>query len=139
MPAADTDPVMLFDRRAWRRHRERAARHGPVDFLHADIALRLIERLDHVGRAFPMALDLGVQNGVLARRLAARQGVEQVVWLDPAIGFLAGRAGWRVAVLPAWLLSDEHSIVLVASTQALHGVDRRGGFRIELLKSKRRE
>jgi NADH dehydrogenase [ubiquinone] 1 alpha subcomplex assembly factor 5 len=135
MPAADTDPVMLFDRRAWRRHRERAARHGPVDFLHADIALRLIERLDHVGRAFPMALDLGVQNGVLARRLAARQGVEQVVWLDPAIGFLAGRAGWRVAADPEWLPFGEHSFDLVASTLALHWATDLPGVLIQLRKA----
>ena len=65
----------LFDRRAWRAHRERAAglarggaaRQGPVDFLHAEIADRLIDRLDVVNREFAVALDLGARDGALAR------------------------------------------------------------------------
>jgi len=30
----------LFDRRAWRLHRDRAARYGGVEFLHAEVADR---------------------------------------------------------------------------------------------------
>ena len=41
-------PLMLFDRRARRRHRDRAAGHGCVEFLHREVADRLIERLDDV-------------------------------------------------------------------------------------------
>ena len=41
---------MLFDRRAWRRHRDRAAGQGCVEFLHREAADRLIGRLDDVKR-----------------------------------------------------------------------------------------
>src|SRR5439155_7629958 len=64
-PAAVTpaDGHLLFDRRAWRAHRERAARAGAVDFLHAEIADRLLDRLDVVNREFAVALDLGARDG----------------------------------------------------------------------------
>ena len=32
MPSSEREPITLFDRRAWRLHRERAARRGCVDF-----------------------------------------------------------------------------------------------------------
>src|SRR5580704_6995743 len=75
--------AMLFDRRAWRLHRERAA--GGVDFLHREVAERLIDRLDLVNRAFPIALDLGAREGMLARLLAGRSGAKLVVSAEPAL------------------------------------------------------
>ena len=41
------DPFALFDRRAWRLHRDRAARSGCVDFLHSEVADRIIDRAHH--------------------------------------------------------------------------------------------
>jgi NADH dehydrogenase [ubiquinone] 1 alpha subcomplex assembly factor 5 len=115
------DPAKeLFDRRAWRLHRERAARGGAVDFLHAEIAERLIDRLDVVNREFALALDLGARDGALARALAARAGTRRVVAAEPASCFLARAPGPCVAADPELLPFAEASFDLVASNLALH-------------------
>lgn len=81
-------PFNLFDRQSVRRFRERAAWHwGEADFLVADVAERLADRLDDVQRKFPVALDLGCRGGVLARLLDGRGGIEALVQMDPAYGF----------------------------------------------------
>ncbi|MGH7075991.1 MAG: SAM-dependent methyltransferase, partial [Stellaceae bacterium] len=73
----EIDPLQLFDRRAVRRFRARAARDwGAADFLVAEVAERLADRLDDVKRKFPLALDLGCRDGVLARTLKGRGGIE---------------------------------------------------------------
>jgi NADH dehydrogenase [ubiquinone] 1 alpha subcomplex assembly factor 5 len=59
-------PATLFDRRAWRAHRDRAARQGPADFLHREVGDRLLDRLDDVARQFARALDLGARDGFLS-------------------------------------------------------------------------
>ena len=114
----------LFDRRAWRLHRERAARQGisdgMVDFLHAEVAERLLDRLDVVNREFPLALDLGARDGALARALHARPGAERVVAAEPAAGFLARAAGQRVAADPELLPFRDASFDLAISNLALH-------------------
>ncbi len=114
----------LFDRRAWRRHRERAARQGlaggAVDFLHVEIAERLIDRLDVVNREFAVALDLGARDGGLARALAARHGTACVVAAEPATNFLVRAPGPRVAADPELVPFRDASFDLIASTLALH-------------------
>lgn len=102
---ADPPPALLFDRRAWRRHRARAQRRGMVDFLHREIGERLIDRLDLVSREFPSVLDVS--------------GVE----LD-----FAGRPG-TVRVVSNEVVSDpefvpfrDASFDLVASNLLLHWV-----------------
>jgi SAM-dependent methyltransferase len=110
----------LFDRDAWRAHRERAARTGPVDFLHAEIAERLIDRVDVVDRGFPVALDLGAHGGGLARALAARPGTQRVVAAEPATGLLARAPAPRVAADPELLPFRDASFDLIASNLALH-------------------
>jgi NADH dehydrogenase [ubiquinone] 1 alpha subcomplex assembly factor 5 len=120
LPMAPSEIALLFDRRAWRLHRERAARQGSVDFLHAEIADRLVERLDLVNREFPVALDLGARDGALARALAARTGTVRVVAAEPAGAFLAGAPGPRVAADPELLPFADGGFDLVASNLALH-------------------
>jgi SAM-dependent methyltransferase len=125
MAPPDPPATALFDRRAWRAHRERAARlaqgrAGAVDFLHAEIADRLIDRLDVVNREFAVALDLGARNGGLARALAERRGTLQVVAAEPAIQFLAGAPGLRVAADPELVPFGDASFDLILSTLALH-------------------
>lgn len=84
----------VFDRRAVRQHRERAAagldRH---DFLLHEVGERLADRLDDVRRTFPLALDLGCHSGQLARLLAGRGGVETLVQTDLAPRWCAGPKG----------------------------------------------
>ena len=124
-PTAAVPQAQLFDRRAWRLHRDRAARlaqgqAGLADFLHAEIADRLLDRLDLVGREFPAALDLGARGGALARALAQRAGTAQVVAAEPSALFLAIAPPPRVAADPEWLPFRDASFDLVASVLALH-------------------
>jgi len=113
----------LFDRRAWHAHRERAARQGlvggAVDFLHAEIADRLIDRLDVVNREFAVALDLGARDGGLARALAVRNGSVQVVAAEPAVRFLNRAPRPRVAADPELLPFRDASFDLIASNLVL--------------------
>ncbi|HEX4111231.1 MAG TPA: methyltransferase domain-containing protein [Stellaceae bacterium] len=82
------NPLALFDRRAVRRFRARAARGwGAADFLVNEVAERLADRLDDVKRRFPVALDLGCRDGVLARVLRGRGGIETLVPMDAAFAF----------------------------------------------------
>ena len=119
-PSHHCEPTSLFDRRAWRLHRERAARVGGADFLHAEIAARIIDRLDDVNRHFRVALDLGSHNGALSRALADRQGIGRVVAVEPALGFLARAPAMRVAADPELLPFHDASFDLAVSVLALH-------------------
>src|SRR5260370_29105970 len=88
MPSPEV-PRAVFDRRAVRRHRERAAAAPrAADFLVAEAAERLADRLDDVTRRFPLALDLGCRDGALARVLAGRGGIETLVHADAAFAFV---------------------------------------------------
>lgn len=132
MNATDQPTAALFDRRAWRAHRERAARAGAVGFLHAEIAERLVDRLDLIDREFPVALDLGARDGTLARALAARRGSVRVVMAEPATGFLTGAPGLRVAADPELPPFAEGSFDLIASALALHWIADLPGALVQL-------
>jgi NADH dehydrogenase [ubiquinone] 1 alpha subcomplex assembly factor 5 len=82
--------MQLFDRRAVRRHRDRAAGTvGAVADLLGDAAGRLLDRLDDISIRFTRALDVGGR-GVVAPLLRAR-GIETFACdLSPA---MAARAG----------------------------------------------
>jgi SAM-dependent methyltransferase len=110
--------IPLFDRRAWRLHRERAA--GEVDFLHREVGERLIDRLDLVHREFPLVLDLGARDGALARALADRAGTRSVVAAEAAVRSLAAAPALRVCADPEWLPFGDASFDLVASGLTLH-------------------
>ena len=127
-----TEPVVLFDRPAWRRHRERAARQGCVEFLHGEIAERLNDRLDDVGRQFRTVLDLGSHLGTLTRAIARRPGVETVIAADPALEFLHKPGGLAVTADPELLPFRRHSFDLAVSTLALHWVADLPGALIQL-------
>ncbi|HTV89283.1 MAG TPA: methyltransferase domain-containing protein [Stellaceae bacterium] len=113
-------PAALFDRRAWRAHRERAARLGAVDFLHDEVADRLIDRLDLINHEFPLALDLGARAGGLARMLSARPGTECVVAAEPAVGFLGRAPAPRVVADPELLPFGGARFDLIISNLVLH-------------------
>jgi SAM-dependent methyltransferase len=136
MPQSDQSATALFDRRAWRLHRDRAARQalaaGAVDFLHAEIAERLIDRLDLVNREFALALDLGARDGGLGRALAGRAGTVRVVAAEPAAAFLARAPGSRVAADPELVPFRDASFDLVASNLALHWVADLPGALVQL-------
>lgn len=113
--------MMIFDRTAVRRHRERAAAgFGDHDFLFREVAERLADRLADVTHRFPVALDLGCRTGVLGAVLQDRGGIETLIRTDlsPAMAARAGR--------PAVVVDDERlpfaaeSLDLVASVLGLH-------------------
>jgi NADH dehydrogenase [ubiquinone] 1 alpha subcomplex assembly factor 5 len=122
MAATDDLPLTLFDRRAWRLHRDRAARGGTAEFLHAEVADRLIERLDDIHRDFCTALDLGAHHGALSRALACRPGIERVVAADPSTDFLGRLGGMRVAADPVLVPFRDGSFDLVVSLLTMHWV-----------------
>ena len=137
MKSEDAAATALFDRRAWRLHRERAARCGVVDFLHAEIADRLVDRLDDVAREFRTVLDLGAHAGALSRALAQRPGVERLVAADPAAGFLRTGAALpsvahALAADPELLPFRAASFDLAISALALHWVADLPGTLVQL-------
>jgi len=96
-----------FDRRALRLHRDRAAAGlAGVDFLFREVAERLADRLTDVRRRFPLALDLGCRNGLLAAALQGRGDIERLVQADLSLP-MARRA--RDRGQPA-LVADEEAL-----------------------------
>lgn len=132
MKSEAAEETALFDRGAWRLHRERAARRGTVDFLHAEIAGRIIDRLDDIGRQFHAVLDLGAHSGALTRALAARPGIERLVAADPAAGFLRRSTALAVAADPELLPFGAASFDLAVSALALHWVADLPGALVQL-------
>ncbi|HTH97077.1 MAG TPA: methyltransferase domain-containing protein [Stellaceae bacterium] len=83
-----TDTVAIFDPKAVRAHRARAARL-PADgrFLERAARERLVDRLDEVRRRFPLVLDLGSGDGDLAQMLAAGGHAADIISFDAVPGF----------------------------------------------------
>lgn len=125
--------MLVFDRRTVTRHRTRAARNlARHDFLFAEIADRLIDRVVDVSRSFPLALDLGCHDGGLGRLLLGAGKVEQVIASDlsPAMARLAG--GMALAADEEWLPFADHSFDLIVSSASLHWVNDLPGTLIQI-------
>jgi NADH dehydrogenase [ubiquinone] 1 alpha subcomplex assembly factor 5 len=125
------DPAMeVFDRRAVRRHRDRAARHvGKVADVLRDAAENLLDRLDDTTRRFSRALDVGGR-GVVAPLLRAR-GIEVVSCdLSPAMAALSG--GMAVAADEEFLPFASGSFDLVVASLSLHWINDLPGALIQL-------
>jgi NADH dehydrogenase [ubiquinone] 1 alpha subcomplex assembly factor 5 len=132
MPHA-ADPLRVFDRRAVRRHRDRAARDpGGADFLVVEAAERLADRLSDMARRFPLALDLGCRHGVLAGRLAGRGGIETLVHADPAWAFARRAAPPAVVAEAEALPFKPSSFDLVLSNLELHWTNDLPGALLQL-------
>lgn len=122
----------IFDRRAVRLHRARAAAGEGAGFLAAEVAGRLAERLDEVRRRFPLALDLGCGDGATARALAGRGGIERLVSADAAFAY-ARRAATPALVAEAEALPfAPASFDLVVSSLALHWTNDLPGALVQL-------
>jgi NADH dehydrogenase [ubiquinone] 1 alpha subcomplex assembly factor 5 len=131
--SAELNPLLLFDRRAVRRHRERASRNwGAADFLVREAAERLADRLDDVKRRFPLALDLGCRDGVLARSLRGRGGIETLVAMDSAFGFARAAPSPRLVAEAEALPFKPASFDLILSVLDLHSTNDLPGALLQL-------
>ena len=119
--------MIVFDRAAVRRHRDRAAAgFAGYDFLVREAAERLADRLEDVTRSFPVALDLGCHDGLLGRLLAGRGGIEVLVQGDLSPSMAAAAAAEERPALAA----DEEALPfapasfdLIVSVLSLHWVN----------------
>jgi NADH dehydrogenase [ubiquinone] 1 alpha subcomplex assembly factor 5 len=136
-PPVPSDPIAVFDRRLLRQRRDRAAGRDGFDFLFAEAAEQLLDRLDDVSRKFPLALDLGCRGGILTRRLAGRGGIERLVQADPSPRFAARAAGLRLAAEPEALPFAPASFDAVLSALALHWVNDLPGALLQLRRALR--
>jgi SAM-dependent methyltransferase len=125
--------IDVFDRRAVRAHRDRAAL-SPVDatFLWRAVADRLADRLLDVRRRFPFALDLGCHRGDLLPLLAGRGGIETLIRCDLSPRMAARAGALSLAADEEWLPFRRHSFDLVLSVLALHWVNDLPGALIQL-------
>jgi NADH dehydrogenase [ubiquinone] 1 alpha subcomplex assembly factor 5 len=124
--------LTIFDRRALRQHRARAAGRTGFDFLFTEAAERLVDRLDDVSRRFPVAVDLGCRDGVLARCLAGHDKIEHLIQADLSPEFAARATGARLAADPELLPFATGSVDLVVSALALHWVNDLPGALLQL-------
>src|SRR5262249_3487185 len=116
--------IDLFDRRAVRRQRERAAATLPAhDFLFREAASRLVERLDEVRRSFPMALDLGGHGGVLAAALQGRGRIATLVETDLSLALARRANGLAVVADEEALPFAPGAFDLALSCLSLHWVN----------------
>ena len=124
------DDKEVFDRRAVKRHRDRAAsRMARVAPVLQACAERLLDRLDDTTRRFTRALDIGGR-GVVAPMLRER-GIEVVSTdLSPAVAAL--NAGPAVAADEEWLPFAPGSFDLVVASLSLHAVNDLPGALIQI-------
>lgn len=115
---------IIFDHNRLRTHRARAAADfAGHDFLFREMAERTCDRLDHVKRKFPVALDLGARTGILAQTLQGRGGVEKLVQMELSEPLLRYARGIRLVADEELLPFAENSFDLVMSVGALHWVN----------------
>ncbi|MBM3648950.1 MAG: methyltransferase domain-containing protein [Alphaproteobacteria bacterium] len=130
---AGLDPLLIFDRVALRRRRERAARDWRHRaFLKREIAQRLVERLDDVRRSFAAALDIGSHGDEIASALGERQTVGWLVRADLGHGFARLARGPAVVADEEWLPFAPRSFDLVVSAMDLHWVNDLPGTLVQI-------
>ena len=115
----------VFDRRAVRLHRDRAAQDGWDDhnFLFRESATRLAERLCDIKRVFPLALDLGCHGGGMAEALAGYPSVGHLLSCDLSWP-MARRAGKGAFVADEEALPVAAGCLdLIVSNLSLHWVN----------------
>lgn len=116
----------IFDRQLLRQRRDRAVRHfDDHDFLIAEVAERLLDRLDDITHRFPLALDLGCRIGGLAELRGGRGGIETLLQADlsPAMLDLARRNGPAVVLDEEFLPIRAGALDLILSNLNLHWVN----------------
>ncbi|MEN3974319.1 methyltransferase domain-containing protein [Emcibacter sp. SYSU 3D8] len=125
--------MQIFDRPLVRQRRDqRASGFAGYQFLKAEVADRIADRLLDINRPFPVALDLGCHTGALGRLLAARPDVETLVSADLSPRMAAQAPGLRAAADEELLPFAEESFNLAVSALSLHWVNDLPGALIQL-------
>lgn len=122
-------PIVVFDRRALRAHRARA--QGD-DFLFAEIAEQLVERLDEVRRSFGTALVVGARRGLLAAALGGRGKIGHLVDMDPSETLVRAAGPMRLVAEPDLLPIAPASLDAVIALPSLHWTDDLPGALVQL-------
>ena len=118
----------VFDRRAVRLHRDRAAGLvGRAQPVLQDVAERLLDRLDDTTRRFSHALDLGGR-GVVAPMLRARGLAVTSCELSTAMARLDG----ALVGDPEWLPFAPASFDLIVANLSLHSVNDLPGALVQI-------
>lgn len=127
---ASMDSMLVFDRLAIRRHRDRAARTvDQVADVLRDAAERLLDRLDDTNRRFADALDVGGR-GVVAPLLRGR-GIG-VVSCDLSPAMAARNGGLCVAADEECLPFAPASFDLIVASLSLHWINDLPGALLQL-------
>ncbi|MEK7245484.1 MAG: methyltransferase domain-containing protein [Pseudomonadota bacterium] len=128
-----SDLPIVFNRRAVRRNRDRAAAgFAAHDFLFREVAERLLDRLDDVTRGFPLALDLGCRTGLIGQLRKDRGRIETLIQCD------LSEAMARAAGPPAAVIDEESlpfapaTFDLVLSALALHWINDLPGALVQI-------
>jgi SAM-dependent methyltransferase len=124
-----SSPIVVFDRRAVRAHRARA--RGD-EFLFREIAARLVDRLDDVGRRFGTALVLGARRGLLAEALGGRDKIARLVDMDPSADLVRSEGPLRLVGEPDLLPIAEASLDAAVALPSLHWTDDLPGALVQL-------
>lgn len=124
------DQMLVFDRAAVRRHRDRASTTvSRVADVLRDAAHRLLDRLDDTAVGFARALDVGGR-GVVAPLLRAR-GID-VVSSDLSTAMAARNGGLVVAADEEFLPFAPESFDLIVASLSLHWVNDLPGALIQM-------
>ncbi|MEI6559286.1 MAG: methyltransferase domain-containing protein [Rhodospirillaceae bacterium] len=116
--------MTVFDRALVRRRRDRAAAgFSGYDFLFAETAAGIAERLGLVRRSFARTLDLGCHDGAAGRLAAAAKEIGQRVCCDLSPALAARAGGLALAADEEALPFADASFDLVLSNLSLHWVN----------------
>ena len=123
----------LFDRELLRQRRARFAGALPDhDFLLRRAAEDIAGRVGAVLREFPLALDIGAQNGLLGRELRKLPSVGQVISADHCLPAIAQADPLRVICEEEQLPFADRCADLIVSNLALHLVNDLPGALIQI-------
>ncbi|MBL8629867.1 MAG: methyltransferase domain-containing protein [Rhodospirillaceae bacterium] len=134
------DSMMVFDRKAVRRHRDRAsATLSTADFLFREAAVRVADRLNDVTRRFGLGLNVGCRHGELVQELGAASKVDHLLQCDfsPRMAMKAAATAPTFAADEEFLPIAEQSLDLVISNLSLHWVNDLPGAMVQLRRALR--
>lgn len=117
-------PPRLFNRARLLAHRERAsADFSQYDFLLRELAARMADRLPDIKRQFPVALELGAHNGLLAEYLDPAAGIQTLIQTDLSGKLITHATGLRVVADEEFLPFAHAKIDLVLSVFSMHWIN----------------